>query len=67
MNCLVTRDLFREVTIVPFLTGGLVVGKDRAKLYVKLSSTTEEETVQDLFPEAVDVYLPRDGDGERRG
>ena len=46
-------------------------GDDRnptSRLFVKLSYDTEKETLHDMFPNATDVYLPRDREtGEKRG
>ena len=39
-----------------------------SRLFVKLSYDTERESLQELFPNATDVFLPRDREtGEKRG
>ena len=54
---------------VVVLLGGR--GNDRAptsRLFVKLSYDTEKETLEEMFQNATDVYLPRDREtGEKRG
>ena len=67
----VTRSmLFVSSEIISLMcVGGR--GDDRtptSRLFVKLSYDTERETLQDLFPNATDVFLPRDREtGEKRG
>ena len=39
-----------------------------SRLFVKVSYDTEKDTLQDMFPNATDVFLPIDRDtGEKRG
>lgn len=39
-----------------------------SRLFVKLSYDTERETLEEMFPNATDVFLPRDREtGEKRG
>ena len=38
------------------------------RLFVKLSYETEKETLEEMFPNATDIFLPRDREtGEKRG
>ena len=50
------------------LAGGRDDRTPSSRLFVKLSYDTERETLEEMFPNATDVFLPRDREtGEKRG
>ena len=72
------EDVLQEVSVSlqplpPSLSLSVSGGRDddrtpTSRLFVKLSYDTERESLQELFPNATDVFLPRDREtGEKRG